>query len=568
MFTMRIKHVFLTLTAIWMLVSCGTTKHTQTTKPEEVKDTPLVWNMTPRKTPLTKEQQKRWAHMDLNKDSIPGMSVDRAYEFLQDKKPSDVIVAVIDSGIDIEHEEFQGEVWNNEDEIPGNGKDDDNNGYIDDINGWNFLGGKKGQDAPMRLEITRIVAKLAPKYKGKTADQIPEADKKEFEYYKKLAEEVENERKSAEGQKTFYKGMLNTLKKAYDVAVKGIGKKDFTAEELSKFNSDDANFNTAKPMMMRFLQAGMTIEDGIGQIQEAVDYFKSKSDYMYNLDFNGRLTGDNPDDINDFPYGNNLVMGSKDKEIHGTHVSGIICALRNNGKGVNGVTNHVKLMPVRAIPDGDEADKDVALAIRYAVDNGAKVINMSFGKKYSPHKEWVLDAIKYAADHDVLIVKAAGNNGMNVDQTLHYPTDSPEDGAREISDNVISVGASTQHLDENICATFSNYGKKRVDVFAPGYKIYNTFPKNEYKAISGTSMASPQVAGVAALIRAYYPQLTAKEVKEIIMKSGVKLDMTVKQPTEDNEVKMVPFDSLSRTGRIVNAYAAVKMADAYVKAKK
>ncbi len=566
---MKIKNLFIFLFAGALMASCGTTKTAKTAKGvDEMVFEPLEWNMSPRKTPLTEEEQNRWAHMDLNKDSIPGMSVDEAYEYLGDKPATTVIVAVIDSGIDIDHEEFEGEVWTNEDEIPGNGIDDDKNGYTDDIHGWNFLGGEKGKPAPMRLEITRIVAKLAPKYKGKTADEIPEADKEEFEYYQKLSAEIEKELQDAQSKLTFYEGMYNTLEKAYKIAVKGLGKEDFTAGELENFNSDDEDFNSAKPMMLRILKSGAKIEDGMKEIKSGVDYFKSKVDYMYNVDFHGRLTGDNPEDINDVPYGNPYVTGSKDDEIHGTHVSGIICALRNNGKGVNGVTNHVKLMPVRAIPDGDEWDKDVALAIRYAVDNGAKVINMSFGKKYSPHKEWVLDAIKYAADHDVLIVKAAGNNGMSVDETLHYPTDSPDDGDIEIADNVISVGASSQFLDENICASFSNYGKKRVDVFAPGLRIYNTFPKNEYKAISGTSMASPQVAGVAALLRSYFPQLTAKEVKHIIMKSGVTFDHTVKQPNEDGETVMVPFSSLSRTGKLVNAYAAVRMADEYVKNKK
>ncbi len=573
---MKSVHFFLALATLVFMSGCGHLKQTASqdaTSSYTKANTAYDYHVAPfataaRQTELTDYQQKRWAHMDIYKDSIPGMSVREAYDFLKDKTPTDVIVAVIDSGIDIEHEEFEGEVWTNEDEIPGNGIDDDHNGYVDDIHGWNFLGGEKGTPAPMRLEITRIVANLAPKYEGKSADQIPEADKKEYEYYKKLADEVEKERKEAAKKKDFYEGLYNNLKNAYDTAVKLLGKKDFTADELSALENDDPAFKEAKPMLMRIMSSGSSVQDALDDVKEGVDYFSSKVDYMYNVNFNGRKTNDNPEDINDSHYGNNFVMGSKDDEIHGTHVSGIICAGRDNGKGVNGVTNHVKLMTVRAVPDGDENDKDVALAIRYAVDNGAKVVNMSFGKKYSPHKEWVLDAIRYAAEHDVLLVKAAGNDGLNVDENIHYPTDSPDEPGKEVADNVVCVGASTKHLDEHLCASFSNYGKERVDVFAPGYHIYNTFPKNEYKSISGTSMASPQVAGVAALIRAYYPQLTAKEVKYIIMNSGVKINMKVLRPSEEGDSTLVPFDSLSRTGRIVNAYNAVQMADYFVKNKK
>ncbi|MDB4098785.1 S8 family serine peptidase, partial [Polaribacter sp.] len=288
----------------------------------------------------------------------------------------------------------------------------------------------------------------------------------------------------------------------------------------------------------------------------------------YDLDFNERQTlGDNLYDINDKFYGNNNVIGSKDLESHGTHVAGIVAASRNNKKGVNGVANNVKIMAVRVVPDGDEHDKDVALGIRYAVDNGAKIINTSFGKGYSPNKKWVYDAIKYAAKKDVLIVNAAGNDGKDIDVTKTYPNDS-EDLVNEIADNVLTIGAMSLHYDEKLPANFSNFGKTNVDVFAPGVDIYATVPKDAYASNSGTSMAAPSAAGVAALVRSYYPKLSASQVKHILMNSGIKINFEVIKPgsqsRENPNGEKVPFSDLCVSGRVVNAYNALKMADRIV----
>ena len=560
------------------LTSCGTTKTTTpttpttpeaTTKPpttntpnsEQVNKPVVKKGFVARKATMTTEDIHKWPHMDVYTDSVPGMSIAKAYNFVKGKTPKKIIVGVIDSGVDIEHEDLKDVIWTNKDEIPNNGIDDDKNGYIDDIHGWNFLGGENVA-SPERLEVTRQVAKLAPKYKGKKLEEIALSDQEEFKLYQKMEDEVNAELKTASGQKAFYAGMISTGNKAHKIISKALGKENYTADELSKFESEDDNVKASKNMFMNFLKNGSSVSEGLEQLQGAVDYFASKTDFMYNVDFNGRVTGDNPDDFSDNKYGNNFVMGSKDDEIHGTHVSGIICAGRDNGIGMNGVTNDVELMVVRAVPDGDEYDKDVALAIRYVVDNGAKVVNMSFGKAYSPHSDWVYDAIKYAADHDVLLVKAAGNDNMNIDEHLHYPTDSPKAPNKEIADNVLTVGAISYHLDEDICAVFSNYGKNRVDIFAPGHQIYATFPKDNYKAISGTSMASPEVAGVAALVRSYYPNLTAKQVKDIIMKSGVAIDMEVKKPAERGAApELVPFKNLSISGKVLNAYNALIRAE-------
>lgn len=322
---------------------------------------------------------------------------------------------------------------------------------------------------------------------------------------------------------------------------------------------------------MRILENGDDPNDVVEQFKEVFELTKPAYDHyasvveLYNLDFvTRRAAGDDPYDIKDVPYGNAFTRGSLTEEMHGTHVAGISMATRDNGKGINGVAKNAKLLSVRTVPTGDEYDKDVAMAIRYAVDNGAKVINMSFGKSYSPNAEWVFDAIKYAADKDVLLVHAAGNDHKNIDKSDNFPNDAP-DKIKEIVDNVITIGAVTRNYNEDLVASFSNYGKLNVDIFAPGQEIYSTVPNNKYETFDGTSMAAPAVAGLAVLVRSYYPELSASQVKHIIMNSGIKVDLNVKLPGGDGIV--VPFSDLSVSGRVVNAYNALKMADGMVHGK-
>lgn len=554
---MKFSKIFLGLGLAMLLASCGTQ---QTTVSQKV-DTPIVTNvdhLVAKQAEMTKEDIQNWPHMDVFTDSVPGMSLDKAYAFLADKTPHIITVAVIDSGIDIEHEDLDDVIWVNEDEIADNGIDDDKNGYVDDIYGWNFLGGEPGKDVPEQLEITRIVAKLMPLYDNVKPEDVAECDKAEYEYYLELKEKVEQEHAQAAGQKAFYEGLINTVKEA-DTAIKtALGKDTYTVEEMNAAQVD-AKYDMGKNIIGRILASGATIDEGLKDVEGAVDYFSGQADYNYNIDFRGRLTDDNPDDINDKDYGNNLVIGSKEVESHGTHVAGIIMAERNNGVGMNGVTQYAKLMTVRTVPDGDEYDKDVALAIRYAADNGAKVVNMSFGKSYSQQSQWVYDAIAYAESKDVLLVHAAGNDSKDIDVENNFPNDS-KDKVIEFADNVLTVGAMTRHLNEKLPARFSNYGIKNVDVFAPGAEIYSTVPDNKYASYQGTSMASPEVAGVAALIRSYYPQLTASQVKHIIMDSSVKFTKEVNVPTEEGE-KKASFKELSVSGGILNAYNAVLLAD-------
>lgn len=521
---------------------------------------------------LSEDEMQSWSSADLEKDSIPGLSIEKAYQFLEGKKGVKVIVAIADSGVDIEHEDLKDVAWVNPKEIAGNNKDDDNNGYMDDIYGWNFLGSKDGRIVTAdQLEITRIVKKGNDKFGEKKASEITEIDKVEFHQYLKLKKEYEDSA-AKNNEEIIYLTetleRLNEIEANFIVVRKFIGKEIFTLEDLQASKPTSISLATKIADVYSLLEREMT-EAEIATYRKEVLEIKENQENLqkgYDLNLNTRQSmGDDLYDINDKYYGNNNTIGSKKLEMHGTHVAGIVAASRNNNKGVNGVANNVQIMTVRVVPGGDEHDKDVALGIRYAVDNGAKIINTSFGKRFSPNKKWVYEAIKYAAEKDVLIVNAAGNDSKNVDARQTYPSDT-KDMSNEFVDNMITIGASSLSYNENLVADFSNYGKINVDVFAPGVAIYSTVPKDKYKSISGTSMAAPAVAGVAALIRSYYPKLSASQVKHILMNSGMSINFEVIKPGTSDE--KVSFTELSVSGRIVNAYNALKMANRMIKGKK
>ncbi|MEN9909395.1 MAG: hypothetical protein RLZZ540_2544 [Bacteroidota bacterium] len=536
-----IKPICLFLISALVLAGCGAQKLpnykslTEITAPVNIK----------KNKALTETQLKHWNQYDIVKDTVPGMSVDRAYaELLKNRIGKKVIVGIVDSGVDIEHEDLKSVIWTNAKEIPGNGIDDDKNGYVDDIHGWNFLGDITKEN----LEYERIV-----KDKSITDEVTYQAAKK---FNAKVVAE-------APLYKKHYEGLLNAMQEADKVIAKQLGKSVYTGEELDGIDSQDALVQKSKNVMKNMFSYGMSVkglEDTFKKEIEKNDSIISgdnlKPDYR-------KVLGDNPNDFTDTKYGNNNVMGPDKEEIlHGTHVAGIVAQVRNNNIGGDGIANNVEILTVRAVPDGDEYDKDIALAIRYAVDNGAKVINGSFGKAFSPHKNWVFDAIKYAAKKDVLIVHAAGNDAKNIDYYDNFPNDS-EDRKTEISDNLITVGALNFEYGDQVVAGFSNIGKVNVDVFAPGVKIYASTPENTYKFLKGTSMAAPNVAGVAALIRSYYPKLTASQVKHILMDSGVAINQNV--VVGGNPKDMRPFSEISKTGKIVNAYNAILMANKMAK---
>jgi subtilisin family serine protease len=521
------KPFYVSAALAFALASCGTAKMISTPI-ESVDKMPI------KTTALAENDLQRWSHLDLMRDTVPGMSVDRVYvELLNGKKGKEVIVGIVDSGVDIRHEDLQGSIWVNPKEIAGNGIDDDKNGYIDDINGWNFLGDAVHE----QLEKTRVV-KMGPSQPD----------------YAKAKAEVDKERNEYLGLKAQYDGISNEIKQLQTA----LGKEEFTKEDLAAFTTENENLIGLKEKFTGILSRGATISQMKEQVKGALDYFNGQLNYYLNTEFDGRaIVGDNPNDITDTKYGNNNVIGpDADEALHGTHVAGIVAQTRGNGKGGDGVAKNVKILTVRAVPDGDEYDKDIALGIRYAVDNGAKVINGSFGKYYSPHKEWVQDALKYAAEKDVLVIFAAGNDSKNLDVENKYPSDS-YNGAPEISNNILIVGALNAEYGTKMVAPFSNYGQYNVDVFAPGMKIYATIPNQEYKYLQGTSMASPNVAGVAAMIRSYYPKLTAAQVKKVIIDSGITLTNTVLLGEDQHEAN---FKTASVSGKIVNAYNAMIMA--------
>ncbi|MBA2499848.1 MAG: S8 family serine peptidase [Chitinophagaceae bacterium] len=511
------------------------------------------------------ELPRGWHLKDSKKDGFHGISIEQAYEFVKSKntRGKTIIVAVIDSGIDTTHEDLKPVLWRNPGEIPGNGIDDDKNGYVDDVYGWNFIGGKDGTNVKVdSYEMARVYHKFKNKFIQVEDPSILSAeDKKLYKMWLRAAEQVSGDPKE---QLNF---ML--IKNAYKEALNGdsvmqklLGKATYLGSDVEAFSPVNEEGTKAKRKVLTLYHGlGIDLDRKNAEILSEIDEYVSGQERKLEAaekaprDYRGEIVKDNYSDFNDRFYGNNDVMANT--PFHGTHVSGIIGAVRNNKKGMNGVADNVKIMTIRAVPDGDEHDKDIALGIRYAVDNGAQIINMSFGKGFSPEKKWVDEAVKYAEEHDVLLVHAAGNDASNIDEVQNYPQPAFEsDGYR--APNWITVGASSDAAEGSFTASFSNYGKTEVDVFAPGVKIYSTIPGgNTYGNAQGTSMASPVVAGVAAFILSYYPELSAKQVKYVIEKTAGNPGEKINKPgTED----LVDFSEISKNGGIVNAYEAIKLA--------
>jgi subtilisin family serine protease len=495
---------------------------------------------------------QNWFNLDPTKDGVPGVGTESIYKRLPaGRKGQPVIVAVIDGGVDYKHEDLKDVMWVNPKEIAGNGIDDDNNGYIDDIHGWNFIGNAKGENIHYdNLEVTRLYVQLRKKYDGVDGSKLTGADKKEFEQYEEYKNTVESNRKKNEEQLVQYEG----LKKMLDDLIKALGTDEPTLNELKTLKLEDPRMNRVKQVFVQSIEGGASFKDVAKQITEPYDYYYSNAKYNFNPDFEPRsLVGDNYNDLTQRSYGNPDVKGPDAR--HGTHVAGIIGAVRGNKIGMDGVADNVRIMAIRTVPDGDERDKDVANSIRYAVDNGATVINMSFGKGQSPHKEVVYEAIKYALKKDVLLIHAAGNDGKENTGSNNYPNDK---FSKKRAKNWIEVGALSPSIGDRLAADFSNYSGSLVDVFAPGVEIYSTTPENTYENLQGTSMAAPVVAGIAAVIRSHFPDLTATQVKEVMTGSVIKQDMKVVKPGTEDE--MVAFSTLSTSGGIANLEKAVELA--------
>ncbi|MCH2200123.1 MAG: S8 family peptidase [Flavobacteriales bacterium] len=499
------------------------------------------------------EKTNDWFNSDLLDDQVAGISVDKTYATLIDgRQGEEVVVAVIDSGVDIEHEDLVNVIWVNEDEIPDNGIDDDGNGYIDDIHGWSFISGPGGDVHYDNLEFTRVYKELKGRFEGKAKGDIAKEDKDDYKRFLYFEDQFGKRVAKAKGEYEEFKQVVDIYNYAKIQMEKVFGHEDYTLEDVKSLEGGDEASNALRDFMVQALE-----NDLEGAIDEGLEHFQNTLTYSYNLEFHSRdKVGDDPNDLSDRFYGTNRVEGPRAD--HGTHVAGIIAAERGNGIGIDGVADKARIMVLRVVPDGDERDKDVANAIRYAADNGAKIINMSFGKSYSPDKSYVDEAVKYAEGKGVLMIHAAGNSSKNNEKTNNFPNPVMED-PREISPLWIEVGASGPEI-ETLASSFTNYGKKAVDVFAPGVDINSTVPDSKYEENSGTSMAAPVVSGLAALIWSYYPELKAKDVKDIVVNS-YKWYGKIKVDHPGKSGKEVKFSKLSRTGGVVNAYNAFRMAN-------
>ncbi len=497
-----------------------------------------------------------WYHDDPTATGNMGISLTEAYQFAADKnlKANEVVVAVIDSGIDTAHVDLIGNLWVNKGEIPHNGVDDDKNGYVDDIHGWNFLGNEDGYCVEGEtLEQTRIYREYKKRFAGKSKKEIAKEEKQDFKEWLAIKKEFEKERLSAQNAlKNITLGL-----KAYDNSVemiqKYLKKEEFTREEVESIKSEDERLQAAISFYLFPFGSEMSRED----LVSAKEYYEEQVNKRLNVNYNPRKpVDDDVTNINDSLFGNNILYPEGSN--HGTGVSGILGAVRGNGIGLDGIAPNVKIMMIRVVPGGDEYDKDVALAIRYAVKMGAKIINCSFGKDYSPNKNFVDEAVRYAAVNDVLIVHASGNDGRNIDKGRNFPTKYLDNPAIT-ADNWIEVGASDKKEGLNLAAEFSNYGKE-VDIFAPGVDIFSTNVKSKFGFSDGTSDAAPVVSGVAALLLSYFPELSAIELKSYIMQSGTdKSDVIVYLPNDYGKKKKTKFGKLSASGKIVNAYSALKL---------
>jgi cell wall-associated protease len=513
---------------------------------------------------------ENWSHLDSDKDKIYGISLQKLYnENIIKNNSNSLIVAIIDTQIDLNQEDLKGKIWVNTKEIPDNKIDDDKNGYIDDINGWNFVGKPNGGYFSYgNFEYTRVVKRWDSYFKNKK--YVSEDSLIVFEEYKSAQAKLDKSIKYYIGWKKSLDFRINHYKIVEDTINYFFPKKDYTIAKLDslyqKYKINDKTFKQRRDdndldlgSLIYYKKTDLemgdkTIEDLIGPSNQ----FDSIINKNLNVNFVDRdMIQDNPTKL-EKGYGNNQLNLYKNLNYHSTVVSGVIAGNRNNNIGIKGFHDNIKIMPLSTSISGDEHDKDIANAIYYAVDNGAKIINMSFGKEFSLEKKWTFDAYKYAEDHNVLIVHISGNDKFDIDKNPYYPNDNDYVNKKEVVGNFINVGSISKRTDSTMVSKFSNYGKENVDIFAPGEEIYVAKPNNEYGYDSGTSLAGPMVSGTAALIWLYYPKLTVKQVKDIILESGVSIDkMVVKPGTKD---EMVPFADLCKTGKVLNAYNAMQLA--------
>ncbi|MGK6350269.1 S8 family serine peptidase [Parapedobacter sp. DT-150] len=511
----------------------------------------------------TKEKPPaNWFNLDFERDGVMGISTEKAYELLlKDKKSTPVVVAVIDGGVDVNHEDLHDIIWINEKDSASTGADADDNGYINDKYGWNFLGNANGENVQYdNMEVTRLIRDLEPEYVSVLpSTPMSGEERREFQEYQKMVTYYANKMQEARFGQISYADLKRTI----DTMVVRMGKDKPTLADFDTYRPEGDLEKMALKIVRKELKDEPDFSKFYEELEEGVEHFNNQVNYHLNKEYDPRhIIGDDYENSRERDYGNPDVVGP-DAE-HGTHVAGIIGAIRDNDTGIKGVADNVRIMALRTVPDGDERDKDVANSIRYAVENGAKVINMSFGKAFAKDKQVVDDAVRFAMENDVLIVHAAGNDGQDNDADPNFPNRNYVDSLginKGEAGAWIEVGATHWKNDGDLVASFSNYGRRSVDVFAPGVDIYSTMPGSTYKDQQGTSMASPVVAGLAALIRSYYPTLPAMEVKRIIMQSVTRVDQRVKVTGPEGQNMRVSLNEICVTGGIVNAYKALQLAE-------
>lgn len=488
-----------------------------------------------------------WHRLDLETNGVMGVGSERAMtELLAGRQPSKrVIVAVIDGGVDTSHALLSGRLWTNAREVAGNARDDDGNGYVDDNRGWNFIGSASGQSVHYdTFEITRLYSACRDLPAGRGTPKPSSAE------CGALARAYGEKKNEVAGTLQQIVGMSAAFDQSVQTLTRAIGGGTLTEARVRALTASTPEISQAKQVWLQLVTNDLDADE----LAEARKAYDSQLRYGLDTTFNPRtMIGDDATRSLSRPYGNRDVTGPD--ALHGTHVAGIIGAKRGSGD-VQGIAPNVEIMAIRTVPDGDERDDDVANAIRYAADNGAHIINMSFGKGYSPKKAVVDSAVRYAESKGVLLVHAAGNDAENIDQEPSFP--SPMLDASTRAANWIEVGASSWKGGSEIPATFSNYGRTRVDIFAPGVDILSTVTGGKTEKQSGTSMAAPVVSGVAAMLMSYFPNLTAADVKGLLLESARRLpDVNVVQPGGESRVR---FGTLVRNGAVIDGYAAVKLA--------
>ncbi len=510
-----------------------------------------------------------WHWKDLEKDGVHGVSLFKAQQLLTDLKlkPTPIIIAILDGGIDTAHLQIKPLLWNNPKEIPGNALDDDQNGYIDDVHGWNFLGNAAGENINKASdEKSRIYHRYKNEFKQDKIDSVSWDAKKKQDFYswqQAAAEIVFSEDDAA--NLSFIKMARNAVVKMGLILIREIEDTNFTTEQLEAYQPIGKLTADTKISYLRTMQAlGIDRMSGHHSIVEDLnDYIAGKDQSAVSIDtppedLRKKITQDQYENFNDQYYGNNNITGPNAK--HGTHVAGLAAGIVDTNFTKSNFSNPIQIMGVRVVPDGDEYDKDVALGIRYAVNNGAKVINMSFGKSFSPEQAWVDSAIRYAASKDVLIIHSAGNESYDLNNKSVYP--SPYSNVfKDKASNMITVGASSDPvIAESILTDFSNYGNKIVDVLSPGNKIFSSLPNQAFGFLNGTSMSAPILSHIAALVRAYFPKLSATEVKAILLQSNWKpndSDALFPIPQTDQSIKLT---DISVEGGIINAALSIQNA--------